>query len=113
MTSYTESQELVNDELPPLLEDVDEVVESENIVSEETNIPPPPPEIPPIKSNIPPPPPGFEPVIAEEKANETVSSWEELPPGGDYTETDPLTYTGPGIGTWEERDDETWEKISN
>ena len=120
MTSYTESQELVNDELPPLPEDVDEVVESENIVSEETiisseetNIPPPPPEMPPIKSNIPPPPPGFEPVITEEKANETVSSWEELPPGGDYTETDPLTYTGPGIGTWVERDDESWEKISN
>jgi len=120
MTSYTESQELVNDELPPVLEDVDEVFESENIVSEETkitseetNIPPPPPEMPPIKSNIPPPPPGFEPVITEEKVNETVSSWEELPPGGDYTETDPLTYTGSGIGTWVERDDESWEKISN
>jgi len=120
MTSYTESQELVNDELPPVLEDVDEVFESENIVSEETkitseetNIPPPPPEMPPIKSNIPPPPPGFEPVITEEKVNQTVSSWEELPPGGDYTETDPLTYTGSGIGTWVERDDESWEKISN
>jgi hypothetical protein len=61
--------------------------------------------------SVPPPPPGFGPPSTA-KSNEIVSSWESLPPGGEYTETDPLRYSGLGIGTWEERDDESWEKIS-
>ena len=77
-----------------------------------TNIPPPPPGFGPEIDSIPPPPPGFGPPLTKEKSNEIVSSWESLPPGGEYTETDPLRYTGLGIGTWEERDDESWEKIS-
>jgi hypothetical protein len=55
----------------------------------------------------------MEPKSLEAKSNEIVSSWEDLPPGGEYTETDPLRYTGLGIGTWVERDDESWEKVSD
>ena len=61
-------------------------------------------------ARIPPPPPGFESVNVNE--SEIVSTWEDLPPGGDYTDTDPLQYTGEGIGIWEEREDESWIKIN-
>ena len=71
-----------------------------------------PPGFNPGIGTVPPPPPGFEPPSSTAKSNEIVSSWEDLPPGGEYTETDPLKYTGFGIGTWVERDDESWEKIS-
>ena len=87
---------------------------------------PPMPEMPPMPESsaseappmpemqsgarIPPPPPGFESVNVNEF--EIVSTWEGLPPGGDYTDTDPLQYTGEGIGIWEERDDESWIKIN-
>ena len=78
---------------------------------------PPIPEAPPgfepqIGSQIPPPPPGFESNPVMENKSVIVSSWEELPPGGDYIESDPLQYTGDGIGTWIERPDESWEKIT-
>jgi len=79
----------------------------------ETVVPPLPPGFTTESNFVPPPPPGFEPNISKsESSNEIVSSWEELPPGGEYTESEPLTYTGPGLGTWVERKDESWEKIS-
>ena len=63
-------------------------------------------------ARIPPPPPGFESVSVNVNEPEIVSTWEDLPPGGDYTDTVPLQYTGEGIGIWEERDDESWIKIN-
>jgi hypothetical protein len=82
-------------------------IEKEVVV---TNIPPLPPGFTPDMDSVPSPPPGFGP-FSTAKSNEIVSSWESLPPGGEYTTTDPLRYSGLGIGTWEERDDESWEKI--
>jgi hypothetical protein len=87
---------------------IDKEIETEIVV---TNIPPLPPGFAPDMGSVPPPPPGFGPPSTA-KSNEIVSSWESLPPGGEYTTTDPLRYSGLGIGTWEERDDESWEKIS-
>ena len=54
---------------------------------------------------------GFEIDSKIENKPEIAPSWEELPPGGDYIKSDPLQYTGVGIGTWVERDDESWEKL--
>ena len=59
------------------------------------------------------PPPVFVRTAIINKSNQIVSNWSSLPPGGEYIETNPLRYTGSGIGTWEERDDDTWEKISS
>ena len=87
---------------------IEKEIETEVVV---TNIPPLPIGFTPVMDSVPPPPPGFGPPSTP-KSNEIVSSWESLPPGGEYTETDPLRYSGLGIGTWEERDDESWEKIS-
>ena len=72
------------------------------------------PQMPGVQPNVappPPPPPGFEPQLKIEEISEKVSTWEDLPPGGAYIESDPLQYTGEGIGTWVERDDESWERI--
>ena len=125
MTSYMEN-ETYSDENLDSEEIIDEISEQSEPISLEseistekeieteavvTNIPPPPPGFAPDMGSVPPPPPGFGPPSTA-KSNEIVSSWESLPPGGEYTETDPLRYSGLGIGTWEERDDESWEKIS-
>ena len=126
MTSYMENEiysdenldsehiiDEISEESNPMVLDSDDPVEdemkTEGLVA---NIPPPPPGFASEMDSIPPPPPGFGPPSITEKSNEIVSNWESLPPGGEYTETDPLRYTGLGIGTWEERDDESWEKIS-
>ena len=96
-------------EMPPMPDEVPPMPEMPPMPDEA----PPMPEMPPIPKATPPPPPppGFEPRLKVEKTSEIVSSWEGLPPGGDYTDTDPLQYVGEGIGTWVERDDESWEKI--
>lgn len=123
MTSYTEKEMVSNVE--------DEVLVSKPPMPEKPPVPdaPPMPEKPPVPdappmpesppgfesqmSSLIPPPPGFEPNAVVENKPVIVSSWEELPPGGDYIESDPLQYTGDGIGTWVERPDESWEKITN
>ena len=125
MTSYMENETYSDENLDPE-EIIDEISEQSEPISLEseistekeietevvvTNIPPPPPGFTPDMDSVPPPPPGFGPPSTA-KSNEIVSSWESLPPGGEYTTTDPLMYSGLGIGTWEERDDESWEKIS-
>jgi hypothetical protein len=96
-------------EMPPMPDEAPPMPEMPPMPDEA----PPMPEMPPIPKATPPPPPppGFEPQLKVEKTSEIVSSWEGLPPGGDYTDTDPLQYVGEGIGTWVERDDESWEKI--
>ena len=106
MTDYTES----NLEAPdvPEVPDVPPMPEMPPMPDEVPEMPPMPEATPP-----PPPPPGFEPQLKIVKTPEIASSWEGLPPGGDYTDSDPLQYVGEGIGTWVERDDESWEKIQD
>ena len=125
MTSYMENEtysdeNLDNEEIKDEISEQSEPVSLESEISVEkeieteavvTNIPPLPPGFAPDRGSVPPPPPGFAPPSTA-KSNEIVSSWESLPPGGEYTKTDPLRYSGLGVGTWEERDDESWEKIS-
>ncbi|MDB3855603.1 MSCRAMM family adhesin SdrC [Euryarchaeota archaeon] len=127
MTDYTE-QDMVFDEdnsvpdappmpeMPPMPES--SVPEAPPMPEKpplpESSVPEAPP-MPEIQSGarIPPPPPGFESVSTTVNVPEIVSTWEDLPPGGDYTNTDPLQYTGQGIGVWEEREDESWIKLTN
>jgi hypothetical protein len=52
----------------------------------------------------PPPPPG---IVLPSQA-ERVSSWENLPPGGEYIETKPMQYTGQNCGTWVRQQDDSW-----
>ena len=125
MTDYTE-QDMHFDEdnsvsekpsIPENLPIPESSIKDETPIVEQhstSQVPPPPPgfEVE-VNERIPPPPPGFESLKLDSKMPEIVSSWEDLPPGGDYTETDPLQYTGDGIGVWEERDDESWEKIQD
>ena len=50
--------------------------------------------------------------LEEESENERnyAKSWEDLPPGGQYTETVPMRYEGEDCGIWEQREDESWVK---
>ena len=61
-----------------------------------------------VENSPPPVPPGLE----EESENERnyAKSWEDLPPGGQYTETVPMRYEGEDCGIWEQREDESWVK---
>ena len=52
------------------------------------------------------PPPGIE---LPSKSGR-VSSWEDLPTGGEYIETEPMQYTGENIGTWIRQSDDSWIK---
>ena len=59
--------------------------------------------------NSPPPvPPGLE----DESENDQnyAKSWEDLPPGGQYTETLPMRYEGDDCGIWVQGDDDSWVK---
>jgi hypothetical protein len=109
MADYTE-QDMVFDEDNSV---PDAPSMSEKPPMPESSVPEAPP-MPQIQSDarIPPPPPGFESVSVNVNEPEIVSTWEDLPPGGDYTDTDPLQYTGEGIGIWEVREDESWIKIN-
>ena len=117
MTSYMENQ-TISDENLDSEDTIDEISDEPSptlLYSDDSvanNIPSLPPNFTPEIDSIPPPPPGFNPPSTTKKSNQIVSSWESLPPGGEYTETNPLRYTGLGIGTWEERENESWEKIS-
>jgi hypothetical protein len=48
--------------------------------------------------------------VTDESENEQnyAKSWEDLPPGGQYTETNPVRYEGDECGIWEQRADESW-----
>ena len=54
----------------------------------------------------PPAPPG---IVLPSQA-ERVSSWENLPSGGEYIETEPMQYTGEDCGTWVRQNDDSWVK---
>ena len=99
------------DEAPPEAPPMPEMPPMPDEAPPMSEIPPPPPGFESQMANIPPPPPGFEINSKIENKPEIAPSWEELPPGGDYIKSDPLQYTGVGIGTWVERADESWEKL--
>jgi len=65
---------------------------------------------PPHEKSPPPPPPGFEDV-APEPPQTVAATWEELPDGGDYVMTEPMTYVGEECGTWEQQPDESWRRL--
>ena len=52
----------------------------------------------------PPPPPG----IVISSGPQRVSSWEDLPPGGEYIQTNPMQYSGEDCGTWVKQEDDSW-----
>jgi hypothetical protein len=56
----------------------------------------------------PPVPPGLE--SADEPSEGYAKSWEELPPGGEYTDTVPMKYVGESCGTWIQQEDESWKR---
>ena len=63
----------------------------------------------PTERSPPPPPPGFE-YLAEPIENQPVrvDSWEDLPDGGDYVQTEPMRYVGEDCGTWVRQEDDSW-----
>jgi len=79
--------------------------EPEPEAEEEVSIPPPP-LMPP--KTAPPPPPGFEDAVPGSSPPTRVDSWEDLPDGGDYVQTEPMQYVGEDCGTWVRQDDDSW-----
>ena len=57
-------------------------------------------------SRSPPPPPG----ITVPSEPQKVSSWEDLPQGGDYIQGNPMQYSGESCGTWTRQSDDSWIK---
>ncbi len=57
-------------------------------------------------SRSPPPPPG----ITVPSEPQKVSSWEDLPNGGDYIQGNPMQYSGESCGTWTRQSDDSWIK---
>jgi hypothetical protein len=114
-SDFVAVNEVIPDPTFTIISDSEDSIEDEKQFDTESKgikIPPPPPGFTPEMRSIPPPPPGFEPAPINPESNMVVASWEDLPPGGEYTETDPLRYTGVGIGMWVEKEDESWERIS-
>ena len=71
--------------------------------------PPPPPPPPKFERQPPPPPPGFGDMAnAEPEGPVRAESWEDLPDGGDYVQTEPMQYVGEECGTWVRQDDDSW-----
>ena len=45
---------------------------------------------------------------AEPEVPARAESWEDLPDGGDYVQTEPMQYVGEECGTWVRQDDDSW-----
>ncbi len=60
-------------------------------------------------NHIPPVPHGFEDTARDEGTY--AKTWESLPAGGEYTETEPMMYVGEICGTWEQQEDDSWIRI--
>ena len=57
----------------------------------------------------PPPPPGFEDIDnSPSKLTVRADSWEDLPDGGYYVQTEPMRYVGEDCGTWIRQEDDSW-----
>ena len=83
------------------------LLEAESEDEPET-VPPPPPK---FERRPPPPPPGFESAsLSEPTVPVRADSWEDLPDGGDYVQTEPMQYVGEECGTWVRQDDDSWIK---
>ena len=65
-------------------------------------------ENPPAQTESTPPPVPHGVTDGSENEQNYAKSWEDLPPGGQYTETNPLRYEGDECGIWEQRVDESW-----
>jgi hypothetical protein len=73
---------------------------------EPETVPPPPPK---FERRPPPPPPGFENASPSEPVVPVrAASWEDLPDGGDYVQTEPMQYVGEECGTWVRQEDDSW-----
>ena len=89
-------------EKPPMPPEMPLELESEP-EQESDPTPPPPPQ------TRPPPPPGFEDLTSDLAAEpESVDSWEDLPDGGDYVQSEPMRYEGEDCGVWVRQDDDSW-----
>jgi len=77
--------------------------ESEQEDTSTNNLPPLP-----LEFEKPPLPPGLEDLDLDTEEPATVSSWEDLPDGGDYVQTEPMQYVGEGCGIWVRQDDDSW-----
>ena len=85
------------------------LLKTEPEAEDESEIVPPPP--PKFERRPPPPPPGFENASPGEPAVPVrADSWEDLPDGGDYVQTEPMQYVGEECGTWVRQDDDSWVK---
>ena len=83
--------------------------ETEPEPEDEPVIVPPPPSK--FERRPPPPPPGFESIsLSEPTVPIRADSWEDLPDGGDYVQTEPMQYVGEECGTWVRQDDDSWIK---
>ncbi len=73
---------------------------------EPETVPPPPPK---FERRPPPPPPGFENASPSEPVVPVrAASWEDLPDGGDYVQTEPMQYVGEECGIWVRQEDDSW-----
>ena len=89
-------------EKPPMPPAMQSELEPEPEQGSDT-VPPAPPKM------RPPPPPGFEDMASDLAAKpERVNSWEDLPDGGDYVETEPMRHEGEECGVWVRQDDDSW-----
>ena len=52
--------------------------------------------------------PSIPPDIVLPSQSKRVDSWEYLPPGGEYIETEPMQYAGENCGTWIRQSDDSW-----
>jgi len=81
----------------PLKKKENNLLYQENEISEQ--------KIEPVFLKTTPVPPG----IIIPSGSHKVSSWEELPPGGSYTETEPMRYIDGEGYIWIRQQDESWE----
>ena len=87
-------------EIPPMSLETAPEIEPDQI--DETLI------LSPTEKSPPPPPPGFEYLAMPEDSLIRADSWEDLPDGGDYVQTEPMRYVGEDCGTWIRQEDDSW-----
>ena len=93
-------------EMPPLPPEMPPDPDSEPEQRSDPVPPPPPQKRPPL-------PPGFEDLTSDLAGEpDKVDSWEDLPDGGDYIQSEPMRYEGDECGTWIRQEDDSWIRES-
>jgi len=93
-------------EMPPLPPEMPPDPDSEPEQRSDPVPPPPPQKRPPL-------PPGFEDLTSDLAGEpDKVDSWEDLPDGGDYIQSEPMRYEGDECGTWIRQEDDSWTRES-